>query len=632
MRRASSAPLARTVRTHLRTATVLALTALLAASMLPCAARADLQIGRFSVQFRNSNYNLKTGDIVLTGGVSGKGPDGDFRADRAFGNRERQAITLVGNVQAHRKTASQMVTLRSDTATIDERTQTYIASGHVSALVGARTMNADEMRLDDRAHVFTLTGGVLITEPPGRSLSTGVLIYHDDSGDIEAPGPVSGTSVDGDFQADSAKGNVKTSSVTLTGGVVLHSGGPVAGPSREPVALYADALNIDGIAKTVTATGDVKVEQGDQTVTAPLLRLNNATGDLQLSGGVHGVQPPDRSFDTKELTYNINTGALTVPGAVRGKTREGNFSADRATGNMKSRTYDLNGNAVLHASGKRPKGPSQTPTTLTAQHVHVDESTKHYLAEGDVRVTQGDRTVGAPLLTFDDNAHVVKMTGGVHATQLPDRSADTTEVIYHTDTGEVHAPGQISGRSSTDAFRADRAKGNAQQNIYDLEGNVMMRRQRASDKDPMVLTASNVRIDGNAKTYVATGNPKVTRGTQTMTGQVMSYNDTTHIVHVTGGVHAEAPNGRSFDTPELTYNAQSDDFKMLGGITAFFPLSKPSPTPTPRPTPNSVVSPQAPAPFGNTGVPAQFASPSPTPAPTPTPASGTNAPPSPTAH
>jgi len=37
------------------------------------AARADLQIGRFTIEFRNSNYNLKTGDIVLTGGVRGKG-------------------------------------------------------------------------------------------------------------------------------------------------------------------------------------------------------------------------------------------------------------------------------------------------------------------------------------------------------------------------------------------------------------------------------------------------------------------------------------------------------------------------------------------------------------------------------
>ena len=106
--------------------------------------------------------------------------------------------------------------------------------------------------------------------------------------------------------------------------------------------------------------------------------------------------------------------------------------------------------------------------------------------------------------------------------------------------------------------------------------------------------------------------------TPVMTGQVMSLNDATHIVHVTGGVHAEAPGGRSFDTPELTYNMQSDEFKMLGGITAFFPVSKPSPTPTPFPTPKSSLSPQAPAPFGDTGVPAQFASPSPSPAPTPT--------------
>ena len=613
-----------------RRSLVLALVVLVAVSILPRAARADLQIGRFSIEFRNSNYNLKTGDIVLTGGVSGKGPDGDFRADRAFGNRERQSITLVGNVAAHRKAAAQSITLRSDTATIDERSRTYIASGNVSALVGSRTMSADEMRLDDRAHVFTLNGSVHITEPPGRSLDTAELIYHDDTGDVEAPGPISGTTSDGDFRADNAKGNVKTGSVVLSGGVVLHSSGPVTGSSQQPVALYANTLTIDGTAKTVAAIGDVRVEQGTQVVTAPVLRLNNATGDLQLSGGVHGVQPPDRSFDTKELTYNLNTGALTVPGAVKGTSSEGSFSADTAHGNMKSRVYDLQGHAILHSSGKRAKGPKQTPTVLTAQHVHIDELAKRYLAAGDVSVAQGDRTVNAPLLTFDDNAHIVKLTGGVHATQLPDRSADTAQVIYHTDTGAVLAPSTVSGRSTTDAFRADRAVGNAKDNLYNLDGNVMMRRQAATDRDPTVLTASNVRIDGNAKSYVATGNPKVTQGTRTMTGQVISLNDTTHLLRVTGGVHAQAPGGRSFDTPELTYNTQSDDFKMLGGITAFFPLSRPSPTPTPFPAPKSSLSPQAPAPFGNTGIPAQFASPSPTPAPTPTPMPTPSASPTPT--
>ena len=588
-----------------------------ALGVMPRAARADLQIGRFSVQFRNSNYNLKTGDIVLTGGVSGKGPDGDFRADRAFGNRERQEITLVGNVVAHRKTATAPVELRSDTATIDERSRTYIATGNVSAIVGPRTMSADSMRLDDAAHVFTLNGNVHITEPPGRSLTTGELVYHDDTGDIQVPGSLSGTMENGDFRADGAAGNVKLGSVTLTGGVVVHSAA-ANGPSKEPIALYADVLHYDGQAKTVTATGDVKVEQGTQVVTAPVLRLDNATGDLHLSGGVHGEQPPDRSFDTKELTYNVNSGAITVPGAIKGRAREGDFAADTVHGNMKLRVYDLLGHAIVRTSGKGAKTQG-TPTALSADHIHIDELAKRYVADGNAVVAQANRTVSAPLLTFDDKIHVVKMTGGVHATEQPDRSADTAEVIYHTDTGQVSAPSQIAGRSSTDAFRADRAIGNTKTDIYDLEGNVVMRRQTPRDKDPTVLTARDVRINGKAKTYTATGQPKIVQGTSTTTAQIITFNDATNTAHMSGGVHAEQPGGRTFDTPELTYNTKSDDFKMLGGITAIFPLSKPTPTPTPFPSPNSSLSPQVPSPFSNTATPAQYATPSPTPPPTPTP-------------
>lgn len=590
----------------------------LVVATLPRAARADLQIGRFTLEFRNSNYNLKTGDIVLTGGVSGHGPDGDFRADRAFGNRERQEITLVGNVEAHRKAAAQPITLRSDTATIDEQNRSYIATGNVSALVGDRTMSADEMRLDDRSHIFTLTGSVHITEPPGRSLNTGQLIYHDDTGEVVAPGPLDGTTADGDFRAQSADGNVRLNSMTLRGGVVLHSTSFSQGPSREPATMYADTLQIDGVANVVTATGDVKIEQGAQTVTAPLLTLNNTSGDLRLSGGVHGEQPPDRSFDAKSLVYNLRSGELNVPSNVRGTASNGTFSADKAHANMKTRVYDLIGHAVLHSYGVQPKGKVRTPTTLTAQRVHIDETAKRYIAQGHVVVAQTDRTIGAPLLTFDDNVHVVRMSGGVHATQRPDRSVDTAEVLYHTDSGDLLAPAQLSGRSSTDAFRADRAAGNEKSNIYDLIGNVMMRRQMSNDKQPTVLTAANVHIDGNTKTYTATGNPKVTQGTRTMTGQVIALNDTTHIVRVTGGVHAEEPPGRSFDTPELTFNTQTQDFKMLGGITGIFPLRGPTPSPTPVVhTING--SPEAASPFAGGSTPAQFASPSPTPLPTPTP-------------
>ena len=606
---------------------VLALTAVLAVTLPARSARADIQLGRFTLEFRNSNYNLKTGDIVLTGGVSGKGPDGDFRADRAFGNRERQEITLVGNVEAHRRTAAQIVSLRSETATIDEHNRTYVASGNVSALIGARTMSADDMRLNDATRIFTLAGNVRISEPPGRTLLTTRLIYHDDSGDIDAPDPISGTTENGDFRADRASGNLKTSALTLTGGVELHTQAGAFGPSREPIALYADTVHMESATKRVDAVGDVRIEQGTAVVTAPRVQLDNVTGVLHLSGGVHGVQPPDRSFDADQVTYNLNTGAFDVPAAVHGTDTDGSFAADSARGNMKTHIYDLDGHAFVRTSGKRRYGPDQPPTSVSAPHIRVDEAAKHYRAEGGAVVAQADRTVSAPRIDFDDIAHLVRLTGGVHATQLPDRSADTAAVVYHTDSGDIRALSQVTGRSSSDSFRADRAAGNAKTNIYNLSGNVTLRRQTRGDSgEPMVLTADNVRIDGNAKSYTATGHPKVVQGTRTMTAQVMGLDDATHRLHLTGGVHAESSDGRKFDTPAVTYSIQSDDFTMPGGVTAFFPLTKPNPTPTPFPTPKNTIAPQAPSPFAPGTMPPQFApppssaAPPPSPAPSPSPA------------
>ncbi|MBV8460942.1 MAG: hypothetical protein JO009_08640, partial [Candidatus Eremiobacteraeota bacterium] len=63
-----------------------------------CASRgpalADARIGRFTVNFAEGVFQ-RSGDFVIPGAVNGRSPDGDFKADRAFGNYQRQDVTLV---------------------------------------------------------------------------------------------------------------------------------------------------------------------------------------------------------------------------------------------------------------------------------------------------------------------------------------------------------------------------------------------------------------------------------------------------------------------------------------------------------------------------------------------------------
>lgn len=143
--------------------------------------------------------------------------------------------------------------------------------------------------------------------PPGTSssatgfrfsdwdVSTAQFDYNWESGAFNAPQHITLTRPGSDIQADRANGNGKTKQATLNGNVVLHDSNGVltnfAGPgstgSHKPATLTCDNLQIDGVSKTYTATGNVHFEQGGSTVTARRAIMNGLTHDLHLYGDVH---------------------------------------------------------------------------------------------------------------------------------------------------------------------------------------------------------------------------------------------------------------------------------------------------------------------------------------------------------
>ena len=140
------------------------------------------------------------------------------------------------------------------------------------------------------------------------------------TGDFVMPSTVTGHSSDGNFRADRAFGNSKRDEVTLVGHVLVHRLGGVGGGGKkptEPVTLTCDKLEIYNKKKIYIATGNVKVVQGDKTLTAPLMRLDDNTHDAALTGGVHAEQPPDRTFDAAEVLYNTKSENFKALGGVQ---------------------------------------------------------------------------------------------------------------------------------------------------------------------------------------------------------------------------------------------------------------------------------------------------------------------------
>jgi lipopolysaccharide assembly outer membrane protein LptD (OstA) len=295
-----------------------------ALAILSCAnsALADAKIGKFTVTFAEGVFH-RNGDFVIPGAVNGVSSDGDFEADRAFGNYERQDVTLVGHVVLHQRTnnirgAQQTpLTLTSNQLRVEGKTNVYTATGSVEVVQGNRQLHADYLRLDDTTHQGLLRGNV-VAQQNDRVVKTSEVHYNTQTGSLLVPTTLTGFSSDSDFRADRGVGNNRAGTFTMIGHVIVHrTNYGKANNSSEPLTLWCDKLDIANKPQSIyTATGHVKVAQGDRTLVAPKLRLNDTTHVADMTGGVHGEEKPNRTFDAAELLYNTQTEDFKALGGV----------------------------------------------------------------------------------------------------------------------------------------------------------------------------------------------------------------------------------------------------------------------------------------------------------------------------
>lgn len=124
------------------------------------------------------------------------------------------------------------------------------------------------------------------------TVSTGQLDANWTTGAFTTPGHIVLTRPGNSIEADHASGNMKMHQTTLTGHVVLHddngalTGFAGTGSSHVPATLTCDNLDIDGVSKTYTATGNVFFSQGGRSVRADRAIMNGATHDIHLFGHV----------------------------------------------------------------------------------------------------------------------------------------------------------------------------------------------------------------------------------------------------------------------------------------------------------------------------------------------------------
>jgi lipopolysaccharide export system protein LptC len=120
---------------------------------------------------------------------------------------------------------------------------------------------------------------------------------------------------------DGAKGNYKAGTVTITGHVVLHDDGQAAEaqqagapPGGGPSTLTCDELQVDSKRKIYVAIGNVVYVQGTRRATAANGRLDQGAHSLELNGNVR-LADGDQTLTAQTVHYDTLTKDVSTSGS-----------------------------------------------------------------------------------------------------------------------------------------------------------------------------------------------------------------------------------------------------------------------------------------------------------------------------
>jgi lipopolysaccharide export system protein LptC len=197
------------------------------------------------------------------------------------------------------------------------------------------------------------------------------------------------------------------------------------------------------IAATPTPTGAPTAVPSPSTAASP-------------SPGPSGSGRPDTfqvgvwTVHMLSVDVNFKSGDFSTPQQITMTRGGGDITADRGSGNYKSKGATLYGHVVLHDTEGNFAGLSSTkpaksrgPSTLTADQVHIDGLGKIYTATGNVHYVQADTTVDSDKGVLNDGTHDLDLTGNVKIVQ-GQRNMAANHVLYNTISGQAHAEGDVT--------------------------------------------------------------------------------------------------------------------------------------------------------------------------------------------
>jgi lipopolysaccharide transport protein LptA len=236
-----------------------------------------------------------------------------------------------------------------------------------------------------------------------------------------------------------AEGRVEATLLPEAGGVDEDGGGDQAGIFREGQAIHFVARLMEGSpdGETIRFSDDVRGWQGERTLSADTIQLENSSGNLLAEGKV-GTRLPGRQADSladadfihisgNRLEYSDEQATAVYTGEVRVRQDEGWMETDRLEAELKQGGSDLEilravGNVVLEYRVRSDTGQSE--------QVQGDSDRAEY------------RPDEAVVRLFGDRKRATLRRSGPEAVTIFGRI-----LRYYLDEGTIEVEKGLSGRS-----------------------------------------------------------------------------------------------------------------------------------------------------------------------------------------
>lgn len=235
--------------------------------------------------------------------------------------------------------------------------------------------------------------------------------------------------------------------ITLTGEVSLSQGDTTASGARAEFVAGSSTGTLFGAggrpAEVHTARG---------TLRAPRLELDQRTGKVSATGGVHGVLDDTGSgvqigpassgvrepirIQARQASWDDSRSAWSFSGEVQAVQGETLLFADELTGSETERTATASGSVrTIWREPATPGLPQPQPTTVSASRLDYRQEPGELNYEGTVVARQGDRELAADRvhveLDQDNQARRLEATGEVRLMERPSGRTITGERAEH---------------------------------------------------------------------------------------------------------------------------------------------------------------------------------------------------------